>query len=229
VLEHYDLTAFWFVYSSVIEGSAEKLEIYGKFRATKFDTIDEFYYAFFTRVCNSAYKNEVELSLAHYKHDLYRHFPHYSHSDTRFRYVRDFALGREKYHEVMDQMIVEHGVDIDELAADLWMNEAHVRDLFSRGHLIGLHSHTHPTMLAKMTVDEQEEEYTLNQKILKCIIGEIPETVSHPCNSYSPETLRILERLGVKLGFRANMENHMHSRYEYPRVDHTSIVSKAGF
>ena len=227
VLDHFKLTAFWFVYSSVIDGGIEKLEIYGKFRITYFESIDDFYDAFFRRVRESAYDEEVEVSLQNYNHDMYRYFPHYSELDTRFRYVRDVALGREKYEQMMNLLMQECGADVNELAADLWLRKDHVQEIHSRGHMIGLHSHTHPTALANLAFEDQEKEYVLNFERIKSITGRKPETMSHPCNSYNTDTLAILEGLGIRLGFRANMEDHFYSRYEYPREDHSSIIRKA--
>lgn len=78
-----------------------------------------------------------------------------------------------------------------------------------------------------MSREEQEREYELNLELIQKITGHKPETMAHPCNSYSRVTLNILERLGIKLGFRANMENHMYSCYEFPRRDHSGIVRVA--
>src|SRR5262245_4287525 len=47
VLDHYGLTAFWFVYTSVLQGNIEPLEVYRHFRMTQFASVDAFYEAFF--------------------------------------------------------------------------------------------------------------------------------------------------------------------------------------
>jgi len=128
----------------------------------------------------------------------------------------------------MDLLLREYGADVDRLITNLWVSQDHVKDLHSGGHIIGLHSHSHPTVLAKMPREEQEKEYVQNFEVIQSVTGQTPETMSHPCNSYNSDTLDILKNLGVKLGFRANMETHRHSRYEYPRQDHSGIIRDAG-
>jgi hypothetical protein len=49
--------------------------------------------------------------------------------------------------------------------------------------------------------------------------------MSHPCNSYAIETIAILEKLGIRLGFRANMAaGPNRSGMEYPREDHANLL-----
>ena len=50
--------------------------------------------------------------------------------------------------------------------------------------------------------------------------------VSHPCGSYSAETLKILENLGVRVGFRADMSDITKKGLEYPREDHINILRR---
>jgi len=49
VLDRFALTGFWFVYTSVLQGNVEPLEIYRHFRMTQFESVDAFYGAFFDR------------------------------------------------------------------------------------------------------------------------------------------------------------------------------------
>ena len=226
ILEKYNLTAFWFVYSSVLNGGIEKLEVFRKFRTAYFSDIDDFYSEFFSVVGQTEYSDEVEQSLNNYSHDNWKHFPFYSQNDTRFRFVRDTSLGIDKYNKVMDLMMKNHDIDINEFSSDLWMNRKHIQKLDSDGHIIGLHSHTHPTQLAKLPVAEQEKEYRQNYDFLCTILKQSPKTVSHPCNSYNAETLSILRNLNIEIGFRANMENHLLSEFEFPREDHVNVIKR---
>ena len=51
--------------------------------------------------------------------------------------------------------------------------------------------------------------------------------MSHPCNSYSADTIGILRGMGIMLGFRANMEKIENmSMYEYPRQDHANLMKE---
>jgi len=117
----------------------------------------------------------------------------------------------------------------------LFMNNKHIIKLKELGHLIGLHSHSHPTLLEKLSFEEQANEYSSNisilSQILKCDKKEI-KYMSHPCGSYNQSTLKILKNLGIELGFKQimtiepekNMEKINNSSLEIARQDHTEII-----
>ena len=51
--------------------------------------------------------------------------------------------------------------------------------------------------------------------------------MAHPCGRYNKNTLKILKKLNVKIGFRSNMHKHMTKNcYEIPRIDHVDILKK---
>ena len=227
VLESFDLTAFWFVYSSVITGGTEKLEIYRKFRTACFDDIDDFYENFFQTVSASAYHESVERSLKDFSADQYlSQFPFYTKADKRFRFVRDQALGVKAYNEILDQMIQNHNIDLQEFTNDLWMKDEHVIELHSKEHVIGLHSHTHPTALAALSPEDQQYEYQTNFETLTNLLRTAPVSMSHPCNSYNGDTIQILNHLEIQVGFRSNMKEHPLTNLEFPREDHANIMEK---
>ncbi len=227
VLEHFGLSAFWFVYSSVITGGTEKLEIYRKFRTVFFDHIDDFYQSFFSTVKSSSYHRAVENAFKNFSADQYlSQFPFYTDADKRFRFARDKALGVEAYNEILNRMMQDQNIDLQEFTHDLWMKSDHVVDLHSKNHIIGLHSHTHPTALAALAADAQRDEYQTNYDTLNQLLNSAPETVSHPCNSYNADTIQILNDLEIKIGFRSNMAEHEASNLEFPREDHANIMGR---
>jgi peptidoglycan/xylan/chitin deacetylase (PgdA/CDA1 family) len=227
VLERFDIRAFWFVYSSVITGNLEPLEIYRRFRTEYFDTVDDFYEAFFRALAHSAFAATVDQAMRGFRPaDYLSEFAFYTDGDRRFRFVRDQVLGPRDYNTAMSLMMASAGTSAEELAHGLWMDAGQLRDLDARGHLVGMHSHSHPTALADMSEAQQYEEYVTNQRILADILGAEPVTMSHPCNSYSGGTLAVLADLGIELGFRSNMQAGFHSRLEHPREDHANIVRR---
>ncbi len=229
VLKKYNLTAFWFVYSSVLTGEIENLEVYRKFRTVCFSGINDFYSKFFSKLKKTKHFNNIEKSLKEkYSHENWKHFPFYSPNDTKFRFIRDTVLGVENYNHVMELMMMDFGIDKKEFSSDLWMNIENIKKLNDDGHIIGLHSHTHPTMLSKLSKIDQEKEYQKNYKILYDSLKNPPKTVSHPCNSYNNDTLSVLRNLKIEIGFRANMENHLFSEFEFPREDHANIIKMIG-
>jgi hypothetical protein len=213
------------VYTSVLQGNVEPLEIYRHFRMTQFGSVDAFYDAFFETLSNSPHHELAETLLEEFNPRAYlAGFPFYTDADRKFRFVRDEALGPARYRELMDQMIADAKIDVPALAKQLWMNDAGIRDLHNRGHVIGLHSHTHPTRVAYLDEDGQRDEYFENYAYLKQLLDERPTTMSHPCNSYNAITLRILDELQITLGFRANMAQLASGPLEVPREDHANLL-----
>ena len=227
VLESFDLSAFWFVYSSVITGGIENLEIYRKFRTVFFDSIEDFYQSFFLTVKSSQYHQAVESSFNNFSADQYlSQFPFYTEADKRFRYARDIGLGVEAYNEILSIMIRDQKIDLQEFTSDLWMNDHQVVDLHSKEHIIGLHSHTHPTALASLAAKDQRSEYETNYDTLTKLLNSAPVSMSHPCNSYNDDTIQILNDLEIQLGFRSNMKEHPLTSLEFPREDHANIMER---
>jgi len=228
VLKEFGITAFWFVYSSVFHGVPAQLEIYRHFRMTHFDAIDDFYDAFYEKASDLGHLSKIELKLKGFVADEYlTAHPYYSTSDRKFRFVRDEVLGDVNYNEIMDAMISSVGIDERSLMSLLWMDDTCLQDLHADGHIIGLHSYTHPTKLEYLPPDQQREEYTRNKAHLEGLLHEPVEAVAHPCNSYSNDTLKILEELGVKIGFRSNMREHSNGPLEMPREDHSNLIGGA--
>ena len=226
ILEKRGLTAFWFVYSSVLEGNIESLEKYRHFRTTKFKSVNEFYETFFRKVSIIPDINKaVDVALSTFDVKEYlKPFPFYSDSDKIFRYLRDQVLKTEQYDRVMNELINDFQYRIS--SEELWLNKSQVSELSSKGHIIGLHSHTHPTRLASMSEEDQWVEYKKNKETLEEITNKKVFSMSHPCNSYSLITLNVLKKLGIEVGFCSNMENIERVGLEYPREDHMNIMAE---
>ncbi len=224
VLRDFGLTAFWFVYSSVFEGHVGPLEVHRYFRTTQFPC-DDFCQQFF-EAASSTFPHEYAGALDSFDHEGYlAEFPFYNRNERFFRYLRDDVLGPERYNSLMTTMINSNGFNVAAIAGQLWMTDEHLRTLHSEGHVIGLHSYSHPTCLSRLSPESQKEEYRKNFNHLQRVLGQAPTSMAHPCNSYGPETLRILRELGIGLGFRANMQIVTEgSPFEFPREDHVKII-----
>ncbi len=225
VMKNRGLTAFWFIYTSPLDGVKEKLEIYRHFRFSMFQNIEEFYKSFFD-MAKEKYPDEMVLLKQYNPDEHLKESPFYTPNDKRFRYLRDAIFGVEKYNSLMDEMLVLHGYDIENNSKLLWLNERHIKNLRDNGHVIGLHSYTHPTVMTKKDYQEQYAEYSKNKEQLEKVIGEDIISVSYPCNSYNADSLRCMREMGIKIGFRANMADVCleEQRYEYPREDHANIL-----
>lgn len=225
VLREHHLTAFWFVATAVLDDQPPRLEIDRAFRDRYFDHIDDFYDAFDQAVEDSPAAADARAALAGFDPQTYlAEFPFYSAADRRFRFLRDRVLGPQRYAHLMDGLMAAHGASPAVLARRLWVDCEALRRLHDEGHVVGLHSHTHPTRLADLAPAEQLREYRINQRVLAELLGSPPTCMSHPCNSYSRQTLEILRRLGVTLGFRANCAAAAASDLELPREDHANLM-----
>ena len=226
VLRRLGLTAFWFIYTATLSGGAPALEAYRKFRCEYYDTVDDFYGLFFQIAANQIPEGRVIRALREFPANYLAEFKFYSETDRKFRYLRDRILGPKEYKNVMDRMIASRGVTAKELVADVWLEPNHIKVLKEEGHVIGLHSHSHPTLLEAEAPDEQYAEYKSNLDILSDLTRARPFTMAHPCNSYSNTTLDILSGLGIKLGFRSNMVKASNSLLELPREDAVEIRNR---
>ena len=227
ILEEFNLKAFWFMYTSPLEGTHERLEVYRYFRFSQFKSINDFYSTFNSTISDSIYKELVTHGMKNYdSKEFLKAFSFYSEEDKIFRFIRDHVLGVDKYFEVMDAMISNSQMGIREIAKILWIGKEGISHLDKSGHIIGLHSHSHPTQIEQLSYDDQLHEYMKNHTMLSSILDQKIKAVSHPCNSYNTDTLKVLEKLNVFFGFRANMEDGYKSTWEYPRLDHAHLIDK---
>ena len=225
VLKRHGILAFWFVYSSVFQGSLERLEVYRYFRTTAFNSIHDFYNAFFEHVM-SLDQDKYTVARASFRPANYlSEFPFYSSEDRWFRFLRDEYLGQHPYYNVMDQLMDVYGFNPSDACQSLWLVDDHLRELSSSGHEIGLHSTTHPTRLSLLDINSQRHEYTKNYNHIHQVTGRLPRSMSHPCNSYTSHTLSILRDMNIHLGFRSNMSVLSNpSSLELPREDHANLL-----
>ncbi len=226
VLESLNLRVFWFIYTSPFDNIIEGLEVYRYFRSTAFKGIDEFYDAFYHLIRSSSVNSKVEKGFKSFPEDYLMEYAFYSKPDRIFRYIRDCVLTKKEYAEIMEGMISASGMDIKRIKDNLWMDKDCLRLLKEKGHFIGLHSHTHPTLMNQLSRKDQEFEYKTNYSKIKGIIGNDIVSMSHPCNSYNAVTLEILNELGIKIAFRADMRLKKHSRLEFARIDHAYLVKE---
>lgn len=226
VLKQRGIEGFFFVYSSVFSGNPDPLEIFRYFRTSYFGEIDEFYECFFSAVeskdralYQSAYETFKGL-------DYLAAFPFYSDNDRWFRYLRDQFLGVERYNDLMHFMMKQKSFDIKTASSLLWMTEKNLSELQEDGHLIGLHSYSHPTQMSKLTRTEQKEQYGRNMEHLQGVLGKGSiVSMSHPCGDYDAGTLDLLTEMGIRIGFRSSLSvTEVVSALEVPRDDHANVL-----
>ena len=226
VLNQKGLSAFFFVYSSALSGEPDKLEIYRYFRTNAYDSIDDFYEDFFGMV-NSHFESQLSFHKDKFlKLDYLSAYPFYSKNDRWFRYLRDHFLEQSTYNDFMQDLMHGKNFNTNEIIDRLWMSESNLKEISKKGHLIGLHSFSHPTRISKLNYHEQKNEYVTNYRHLENLVGKIV-SMSHPCGDYNSDTLSILKDLGIQIGFRSSLEpNEIKSKSEIPREDHVNILNQ---
>lgn len=217
------LRVFFFVYSSVFTDEPEKLEIYRDFRNTCFADVNDFHQAFFAMLAAElpTFQRRYEQTFD----DTYlSECAFYSDEDRRFRWVRDRVLADQDYGRLMGMLMADQRYDLERAKPRLWMGGEHLRQLDQDGHIVGLHSHSHPTTIDDLDRDGQLEQYAQNQEILRDLTGRLPWAMSHPCGRYNDDTLSILRDLGITIGFRSSMlVPTIASALEVPREDHANV------
>jgi peptidoglycan/xylan/chitin deacetylase (PgdA/CDA1 family) len=230
ILNKNNLRAFFFVYSSPIEGTLNYLEIFRYFRTVAFSSIDEFYLQFFRKVFSiygPSYLTEKKM----FKSESFLSgFPFYTYDDKWFRYLRDNFLGKNKYESIMLDIISDNNFKIGEIKSKIWLTNDHIIKIAEMGHTVGLHSYTHPTNIQSLSKEEQKKEYIQNLNHLEGLLGKgTIESMSHPCGNYNETTLYLLNSLGIKIGFRSSMSvRSIKSSLEIPREDHANVAKAMG-
>ncbi len=220
VMKRKNIKAFWFPYTGVQEGTPNILEIYRYFRTVQFKSIDGFYEAFDEYLKTSAFSSEIAEKLSFFDVKTYlKKWDFYSDADRRFRYIRDQILGPKRYQSAMTGLMEHCNFNAHSVFDDLWMNRTHLKELHDLGHVIGLHSHTHPARIVDLPKSDQRWEYETNIRWLKSNLGITPFAVSYPCGSYDSAALDFLKTHNIRLGFNSCMENKT-DHLEISRMDH---------
>jgi peptidoglycan/xylan/chitin deacetylase (PgdA/CDA1 family) len=123
----------------------------------------------------------------------------------------------------MLNFMASKGFASSEIIKDLWMSEDELKEISKQGHLVGLHSYSHPTQMGKLSYQEQHQQYKKNLEHLNAVVGEVI-CMSHPCGDYNDDTLKILDEMGIRIGFRSSLsETTIKGKFEIPRDDHANI------
>ena len=229
ILDRYKIKAFWFVFSSVFEDDVDRNEIYNCFATSEFENFDSFVDSFLFRLILPDMIFSEDPYCKYFSNTKAKH-PFYTENDLKFRFIRNHFLPRDQFEKEVDKMITEKGKSIWEFADKIWMKNEELRQLHSQGHTIGLHSYSHPFVLADLPAKDQKLEYSNNLQHIASIIKSPISSMSHPLNSYGPETLDILTSLNITCGFRSNMkhqnlvENSRLLNLQLPREDSTILA-----
>ncbi len=228
VLQRHGLRAFWFVYSCAFEGHPVRSEIYSHVAGLTggmAQLIDDL----FPLALPALRSRLATVEFAAYAATMRESAPYYSERDLQYRFLRNHPATQREVEELMDELLRRRGYNVADVARDLWMTNDHLRWLSDRGHSVGLHSYSHPYAIGQLTEEQQQVEYARNFEHIEATTGVTPEAMSHPLNSYGVATLQVLQRVGIRCGFRANMlppsEQDTQARHlELPREDPANLI-----
>lgn len=79
-----------------------------------------------------------------------------------------------------------------------------VAELAGRGHLIGSHSHSHPTYMARLAPDELADEWLRSRELLADCLGAAPVCASVPGGFYSDQVAHSAAEAGYRLLFTSD-------------------------
>lgn len=235
VLEDLKVKSFFFVYTSIFEEKPGNFEIFRYFRMNFFDCVDDFYKDFY-EVLN----HDLTDFFSHHKNNILNQqtiYPFYTIEDIKFRLVRDEYLKKSDYENILFNMMKIKKFEYKRILSNLFFDKNDLILLNSLGHVIGLHSYSHPFSMKDLSYDEQKIEYQncvdIISKILKKPLISF-KTASHPHGSYNLDSLEILKELGIELAFKDSMKIDRgkgmkkinNSPFEIAREDHAEIIKR---
>lgn len=220
ILEKYNLKGIFNINTKPILKGYDELELYRYYRNYFFDNIDEFYNHFFD-VLKIKLDNYEKINKETDFNNYLVNSKFYTYNDRKFRYFRDEIL-KDKYHDIMDTLIGDLKNSI-ETKKFIWMTKEDIKSLSEKGHLVGLHTHNHPTTLNYYSYTEQKEEFSENKKILEEITGETIKISAYPCGKYNNDTLKLMKELNILIGMIATCSENEFGKLAIKREDIANI------
>lgn len=226
ILDKLNIKAFFFVYTSLFKGEPDNLEYYRDFRCMYYKNLKIFYKDFY-KILEKFFPNKNKMFFFKYKSNYLKKYKFYTDDDRKFRFCRDVILSKKEYEKIMNLMMKKKKYSRKKRKNLLFMNKTDIKKIDQAGHVVGIHSHSHPTTLKKLSENLQYREYKDSKVILESLLRKKVWSMSHPCGSYNNTTLKILKKIGIKIGFRSNLIiKKIKSKLEIPRQDHASFLIK---
>ena len=177
-LERRGLTAAWNIYTGPLVGVPNNLERWRWLRNCK-GGVEEFYLAWLKIIRPPRLPDDYLLDRTYL-----------SYADRQFRYWRN-TCEPLFYESVMEELWQQgRGTWTSE---QHWLSFLDIQALARTGHVIGFHTHSHPTNMARLSVEQQALEYATSKGILEFCLEQPVNTGAHPCDSWTPEGIAWLQ------------------------------------
>ncbi len=228
ILKKFKIKGVFFVYSSIFTNKPNLLEVYRYFRTKYFKNVNSFYELFFKLIGENKIKNFIKFKKREIKKKK-KAFPFYTINDIKFRLVRDELLSDREYNQIFKKMFKLSKFNPRKVYKKLFLSKKDLKTISDAGHMVGLHSHSHPTQFSKLSLIQQKKELKINHSFIKRITNKKVKCISYPCGDYNIHTLRILRNMSIKFGFKQVLNNrskYIKSLLEIPREDHSNIMKR---
>lgn len=119
------------------------------------------------------------------------------------------SLPEEVKEHILSSLFRDSFGDEKAFSEELYLTPGEIKKLSDCGMEIGAHTHTH-SLLAQLSLEEQEEEIVLSQDILTDILGQNIKVFSYPNGVSTPEAVNILKKRGftcavtVEVGYNSS-------------------------
>ena len=230
ILNKYGLKAFWFVHTQHFYKKFDNNEIFTKVIFNKFKNFKIFFkeYSLF---------NKLDLKIFNSK-EFYEYFKiqkkyckYYSMEEVQYRYLRDFYFTRKKHEKLMINFFLKKNINLSKESKKIWLSKKDISYLCKNNHVIGLHSFSHPSQISQLSNKSQEREYRKNLYSLNSICHKEITSMAHPMNSYNSNTFKVLKKLGIACGFKADTSKELGLKKDnknlvFKRIDVAEILDQ---
>ena len=222
-LKKYSIKAFFFINTKYIDNNNISPELIRYFIYVHCKGMKEFY-KIFSINCNVNLKNFFKTR----KNEIRRYklkYKFYSIEDIKYRILRN-NISVTKFNSILNKIMTLKSFNKKKVSGNMYMSKKDLKRINKLGHIIGLHSHSHPMKISKLSVKEQKKEFTINKMILQRILDDKKEinTMSYPTGDYSNKTQKILKNLNINIGFSNILSKKNKSNLDICRVNHKYIL-----
>ena len=173
--------------------------------------------------------NIIEL-VRFFRENFYSNINFYSIDDIKFRLVRDNFTSIKNFNKINLILFKKYNFDYKKKQKNLYFSKDNIKELSKHSNEIGLHTHTHPTNISKLSMKKQLLEYETNKKILEKVINKKIFSMSHPCGRYNLNTIKVLNFLKIKIGFLSSKNykfdyKKRNNNFLIPREDHINLLN----
>ena len=162
------------------------------------------FYPFFENLVPKSKINWESSSFREYFKESNSKFPFYSKNDIKFRFLRNKIISKKEFRNIVIKLLSIKNLSLLDIAEKIWIDRKKIKEISDSGHEIGLHSHNHPYEMKNLNYKTQFFEYCKNKDLITSIIRKEPISVAYPLGSYNYETLKVMKKLKIKLGFRSS-------------------------